>query len=248
MNGTCLSIRSCKKIVRVALLWSLATTGGCGSRSGLDAVWLGEPDSSELAVSPPPDSAGVSDPRRRAAMPPAEQRTGCVDITRRYTSTPPTVLLLIDQSASMLERFGTSTRWDVLRTAIVNPDGGLLSWLGANVNIGLTLYTSLNGYDGGLECPIMQDVDVQLGNADAIRDFYQNAEPLAGGDTPTGDAIDAAVAELGAGPSKYVILLTDGVPDTCLVGETRSPRRVSPNVEEVPSAECPIGPASTRPS
>src|SRR6185295_863661 len=33
-----------------------------------------------------------------------------------------------------------------------------------------------------------------------------------------------------------------------LVGETRSPRRVSPNVEEEPSAECPIGPGSTRPS
>jgi D-cysteine desulfhydrase len=29
--------------------------------------------------------------------------------------------------------------------------------------------------------------------------------------------------------------------------ETRSPRRVSPNVEEGPSAECPIGPGSTRP-
>jgi putative ATP-binding cassette transporter len=37
-----------------------------------------------------------------------------------------------------------------------------------------------------------------------------------------------------------------------VLGETRScseePRRVSPNVEEVPSAECPIGPGSTRPS
>jgi hypothetical protein len=33
-----------------------------------------------------------------------------------------------------------------------------------------------------------------------------------------------------------------------LVGETRSPRRVSPNAEEGPSAECPIGPGSTCPS
>jgi hypothetical protein len=32
------------------------------------------------------------------------------------------------------------------------------------------------------------------------------------------------------------------------VGETRSPRRVSTHVEEGPSAECPIGPGSTRPS
>jgi signal transduction histidine kinase/CheY-like chemotaxis protein len=33
-----------------------------------------------------------------------------------------------------------------------------------------------------------------------------------------------------------------------LVGETRSPRRVSPNVEEGPSADCPIGSGSTCPS
>jgi oligopeptide/dipeptide ABC transporter ATP-binding protein len=33
-----------------------------------------------------------------------------------------------------------------------------------------------------------------------------------------------------------------------LAGETQSPRRVSPNVEGGPNAECPIGPGSTRPS
>jgi hypothetical protein len=33
-----------------------------------------------------------------------------------------------------------------------------------------------------------------------------------------------------------------------LVGETRSPRRVSPNVEEVPNAGMPIWPGSPRPS
>jgi chemotaxis signal transduction protein len=37
-------------------------------------------------------------------------------------------------------------------------------------------------------------------------------------------------------------------PVKALVGETRSPRRVSPNVEERPSAECPIGQGSTCPS
>jgi hypothetical protein len=41
-------------------------------------------------------------------------------------------------------------------------------------------------------------------------------------------------------------------PFGALVGETRSyseePRRVSPNVEEVPNAECPIGTGSTCPS
>jgi acyl transferase domain-containing protein/tryptophanase/pimeloyl-ACP methyl ester carboxylesterase/NAD(P)-dependent dehydrogenase (short-subunit alcohol dehydrogenase family) len=36
--------------------------------------------------------------------------------------------------------------------------------------------------------------------------------------------------------------------ESALVGETRSPRRVSPSVEEVPSAACPIGTGSTYPS
>src|SRR5688500_18446221 len=33
-----------------------------------------------------------------------------------------------------------------------------------------------------------------------------------------------------------------------LVGETRSPRRVSPNIEDVPNARTPSLPVSTRPS
>jgi hypothetical protein len=80
------------------------------------------------------------------------------------------------------------------------------------------LYTSLDGHQRGLECPLVEQVDVRLGNAPAIREFYAAAEPLPGGDTPTADAIDAAVASLSslsAGPGKYVLLLTDGVPDTC---------------------------------
>jgi von Willebrand factor type A domain len=190
----------------------------CGARSGLDAL-LGDPDSSYQAASSPPDLAPMpSDARARGAALPSEAEIGCVDITRRYTPTPPTVMLLIDQSASMRERFGTSTRWDVLRSAIVDPDDGLLTWLDESANIGLMLYTSLNGFEDGQECPIVERVDVRLANASRIREFYAAAEPLAGGDTPTADAIDVAVSELravSAGPSKYVLLLTDGVPDTC---------------------------------
>jgi hypothetical protein len=188
----------------------------CGSRSGLDAALPGDPDVSELAVTPPLEAS--LDPRMQAMPLPSETGTGCVDITRHYTSTPPTVMLLIDQSASMREPFGASTRWGVLRSAIVDTEDGLLTWLDESANIGLMLYTSLNGFENGQPCPLIEQVDVQFGNADHIREFYAGAEPLPGGDTPTADAIDVAVAELGSlsvGPSKYVLLLTDGVPDTC---------------------------------
>jgi hypothetical protein len=42
--------------------------------------------------------------------------------------------------------------------------------------------------------------------------------------------------------------LLEGAANALLAGETRSPRRVSPSVEEGPSADCPIGPGSTCPS
>jgi hypothetical protein len=201
----------------LALVGSLAS---CGSRSGLDRALPDAPESSALAASPPLEAEAVPyEPERRATAPARSAApTGCVDITRHYTSTPPTVLLLIDQSASMYERFGNGTRWDVLREAIVDLDDGLLTWLETNANVGLILYTSQNGYENGRQCPIVTRVDVQLGNAARIRAFYADAEPLDGGDTPTGDAIDGAVAYLAsvsAGPAKYILLLTDGVPDTC---------------------------------
>ena len=151
---------------------------------------------------------------------PMETLTGCVDISRSYTSVPPTVMLLIDQSGSMDDRFGDSTRWAVLRDAVVNPDGGLLAWLDPSASIGLMLYTSLDGFNGGRGCPMLTQVDATFGSAEQIREVYLAAEPLEDGDTPTADSIDEAVRQLiraPGGAAKYVLLLTDGIPDTCLV-------------------------------
>src|SRR5262245_32859794 len=80
-----------------------------GSRSGLDVAALDSPERFEFPSTP--TLRGVPD----AGPAPVPEPEGCVDITRSYASTPPSVMLLIDQSASMNERFGESTRWDVLR-------------------------------------------------------------------------------------------------------------------------------------
>ena len=185
----------------------------CGSRSGLDGV-LGPPERFELPSTPL--LRGVPD--AGPAPEPEPEPEGCVDITRSYASTPPSVMLLIDQSASMNERFGQSTRWDVLRQAIIDEQSGLLTWLDDAANIGIMLYSSLDGFRQGFECPLIESVPTRFDGALAIREFYAEREPRPGGDTPTADGIDVAtdsLVALGAGPAMYVLLLTDGVPDTC---------------------------------
>jgi hypothetical protein len=191
---------------------------GCGSRSGL----LGGDEPAPSPVDDEPSAASLFTPPPPAelALPePAPTLTGCVDRRFSYDTLPPTVLLLIDQSASMEFRFGQSSRWDVLRSAIVDPQDGVLAHLDSSVRFGLMLYTSLDGFRGGA-CPMLTESTLEVGNADTIRSLYLASEPMPNGDTPTPEAIDAAVARLTAmndGGPRYILLLTDGEPDTCAV-------------------------------
>jgi len=172
--------------------------GGCGSRSGLEAGEAARESARLAAAAPVP--------------------AGCVDITRNYTSEPATVLLLIDRSQSMSFRFGGSTRWNVLREAIVDREAGLLTALDPSARVGLMLYTGRGGFDNPLGCPLLTRVEAEFGNVEAVRDAYLAASPQQSGDTPTGESIAQAAAALSAIPStapKYILLATDGVPDTC---------------------------------
>jgi hypothetical protein len=185
----------------VALGWA----SGCGSRSGLDAFALDplQPGAATASAEPP-------------VLDPALQSSGCVDITRSYDSEPPTVLLLIDQSLSMSFAFGDATRWEVLREAIIDPDQGLLAALDQTARIGLMLFTGQNGFANPLGCPLITEVPIAFGDVDVVRSTYLAASPK--GDTPTGESIDRAAAALNAIQSrapKYILLATDGVPDTC---------------------------------
>jgi von Willebrand factor type A domain-containing protein len=184
------------------LLWAagLGALAACGSRSGLDAL---EREVTPLAVDIP------------EVLP---ERAGCVDITRSYSSVPATVLLLIDQSQSMSFAFGGSTRWSVLREAVVDPDVGLLASLDPNARVGMMLYTGRGGFNNPLGCPLITQVSADFDNVEAVRETYRAAEPQRGGDTPTGESITQAAAALSnittASP-KYILLATDGEPDTC---------------------------------
>ncbi len=142
---------------------------------------------------------------------------GCIDVDVTFEKQIPTVVLLIDQSGSMTDNFGgAGSRWNVVKSALMNTSTGIVKVLENEVRFGLSLYTSHDGSAGG-QCPILTSVlPPALGNYSAINTVYNPAAPE--DETPTGESIDEVVKILGPfnepGP-KAIVLATDGEPDTC---------------------------------
>jgi hypothetical protein len=161
-------------------------------------------------VDPPPDGG---------PPPPRDGGDDCPGIDLDLAPTVPTVVLLLDQSGSMDEDFGGIPRWDAMEQALVAPGSGVVATLEATVRFGATLYTSHNGDLDGESCPILQTVDPALDNHAAIQALLAANGP--DGDTPTGDSIDDVAARIGgldpALAPFYVVLATDGEPDSCEV-------------------------------
>lgn len=159
----------------------------------------------------------VVDPSALDGGTPGEGGTSCPNVTVTFEKRVPTIALLVDQSGSMTEKFGGGTRWTVARDALINNSNGVVKILEKEVRFGLAMYTSKNGFAGGA-CPMLAEVDIALGNFAAIRDKLMASDPI--GETPTGESIDAVVKKLEnpaiPGP-KYIVLATDGEPDTCAV-------------------------------
>ncbi len=141
----------------------------------------------------------------------------CGEVALASQKVIPNVVLIIDQSSSMDERFGSSTRWQVLREALL-AETGLIKEFQNSVKFGATFYSAK---DGNQTCPMLTEVEMAMGNYDNIKAKYP-AKTIE--DTPTGDAIDAVLAKLpkekeldptyAQGPTIF-ILATDGEPDTC---------------------------------
>lgn len=215
--------------IRQALRGSLAACLllNCGSRSDLNAgnerpgvIAIAEP--SELpnppqALAPPPVNFQTNIPPTISPSP----EPGCVRLSKFYNSQPASILLLIDQSGSMNWLLGSRSRWDVLRDAIVDADDGLLTLLDPDTQVGLLFYTSLDGFQNGGTCPMLTGNSIlqsSSNNFDDLRRLYSTTEPLVQGDTPSADALNAAANILKRTPQtgpRYIVLLTDGVPDTC---------------------------------
>lgn len=146
----------------------------------------------------------------------------CASTVVRAKKIIPTVILIVDQSGSMTEKFADGTRWDVLRGFLLMQPGGLIDDLQSQVRFGLAMYSARsddNGQPAG-ECPLVTSVAPALDNYQPIADAYNPAEPI--DDTPTGDSIDKIVDDLDiandpdADPSATIfVLATDGEPDRC---------------------------------
>ncbi len=171
-----------------------------------------------------PDMGGNTDAQARFDGP-----GGCPSVEVSARRVTPTVILVVDQSGSMTSSFGGSNRWDALRDSLLDPDDGLIQALEDQVRFGLALYSAeAEGNEAGPpigECPMLSEVTAAIGNYDAIRAVYEDAEPI--DETPTGDAIDSILDGWLGMPDRptdptIFILATDGEPDRC---EELNPQR-----------------------
>lgn len=152
----------------------------------------------------------------------------------------PVVWLVIDGSGSMAEPFGDITRWEALRTALMDPVGGVVPSLESQVKFGMVMYDGplpgggmMTLPDGGPatgappteECPRIATVEPALMNFAAIEAMYPTLAP--GGSTPTDKALAQVQSHLpqtlpapdSVEDPVYVVLATDGAPnDFCSMG------------------------------
>jgi len=163
----------------------------------------------------------------------------------------PDILFVIDGSGSMCEQFGGSTRWQALRSALLDPAMGLIYQLQASAWFGMVLYdgtiddflaleytatpgaslspgcaTMYLGMRADGPCPRLIEVPIMVNNAMAIDMAYPAAE--LGGSTPTDQAMKRAVDLMtgmqnndpdGDPHPQYIILATDGQPNSICVGD-----------------------------
>jgi len=136
----------------------------------------------------------------------------CPDVTVNTTVQTPSVEFVLDRSGSMRGTFGTSTRLQALKDALIS-QSGVVTALQDKVIFGAIMYTT-----DGLTCPDLDQVPRALNNLKTISDLLTPAVP--GGNTPTSAGIDAAVADFAANPppvdsTPVIVLATDGEPNGC---------------------------------
>jgi hypothetical protein len=150
---------------------------------------------------------------------------GCNDLTVATKEVTPTVLLLVDNSSSMFESVPPAEKpWNPLYNVLMTKGTGIVDSLDDKVRFGFTSYRG-SSMPNDPACPNLFEVDYNLNNFDAIDTQYkkQTAEYVQGvkWETPTGAAFKKAAEKLAAftpdppGP-KYILLVTDGNPNTCV--------------------------------
>lgn len=208
-------------------LLGTACSGAVGGDPHADAAIL-PPDAPTIDAYEKPDAENADAPI-------------CADVQITFNKQIPTVMLLVDQSDSMkVNSFtGSANRWEAVKKALLDPTNGIVKSLQADVRFGLTMYSSENGFTGGA-CPLLNynegtmtstPVPPSLNNYSTINSILGPADTI--DDTPTGESIKAVypgVVSFSEPGPKYIVLATDGEPDTCAC---HSPQWVNPDCELV---------------
>ncbi|HEX5098115.1 MAG TPA: vWA domain-containing protein [Polyangiaceae bacterium] len=148
----------------------------------------------------------------------------CADVEFEVTNVVPSVVLLIDRSASMSDEDLDPndpgvTRWDALKTALLDP-AGAIGALQDQVRFGVVFYA---GGSRNSTCPVLDEggdpatlMPPRTGLLADFTTYFQALGTLP--DTPTGESVAFTAGELTAftetGP-KFIVLATDGEPDLC---------------------------------
>ena len=135
----------------------------------------------------------------------------CPSLHAMQPHATPSVQLLIDRSASMIENLGTTgvSKYTALARALIGA-GGVVPQLQDRVYFGASVYSD------DAPCPRLYSVARTLNNAAAISGLINSQSPL--GSTPTPPSIDAAVSDLATSPPgspRLIVLATDGLPNGC---------------------------------
>jgi hypothetical protein len=142
--------------------------------------------------------------------------TTCASVRVATTRVTPNVILVIDRSGSMnLDFDGGRSRWDVLDESLYGMPDGLVFDLAAIVRFGVVMYSEDPDFGG---CPDLSREPARIANYTALAAQYDASTP--GGNTPTGQAIEAVLTDIASlAPVRtdptVIVLATDGEPATC---------------------------------
>jgi hypothetical protein len=222
--GKTRSVRVC--LQRMAASWCVLTLLACEKSESVQTGPLSSVPSSgagaaraDTGEAPQPSDAGR--PRVLQVADAGPQGPGpCATLEIQAQYDVATVWLLVDGSGSMLEPLSAADatpRWEALRSALVDPEEGLVKTRQSDVRWGFIAYDGplAEDSDAGVaqNCSRIVAVDPALGNYDAVAEAF--ADKPFGGSTPTDRALEALLArygKTGGGPT-VVVLATDGQPN-----------------------------------
>jgi hypothetical protein len=175
----------------------------------------------------------------------------CPGMNVRISRVKPRIIFAIDRSGSMSESFnGSTSRWDALRTTLMDADKGVIARLQSVALFGMVMYDGPlpKPWGTGNTCPHLVPTDAKINNYKTLENAFPKECPdLYGSSTPTAAALDLAYEILSKPGNEvagqgFVVLCTDGQPNQCVDSTDTVQLIVSSNgsVDLEPDFEAPI--------